>query len=164
MSILITGASGFLGSYFKYKTETQKINFIERSNKDVKNFILTNNSNKKFYFYNQSIEEVLKSCPEGAVIVDENVLPQGDDAKFFDAWEFDSNGNVIVNIDTAKAWQLKFYNFGAIDTAQKRQLNTLTGIDNTIDDATWLAGLQADRVKIAAATSTSELLTISLPT
>jgi dTDP-4-dehydrorhamnose reductase len=59
MSILITGASGFLGSYFKYKTETQKINFIERSNKDVKNFILTNNSNKKFYFYNKSIEEVL---------------------------------------------------------------------------------------------------------
>lgn len=64
MSILITGASGFLGSYFKYKTENQKIYYLERSNRDTRNFVLTNSSDKKFHFYNKSIEEVLNNSIE----------------------------------------------------------------------------------------------------
>jgi len=43
------------------------------------------------------INEVLaKDCPVGAIIVDESALPQGDDAKYFDAWVL-NNGLVIVN-------------------------------------------------------------------
>ena len=44
-----------------------------------------------------SIEEVLiKDCPQGAIIVDESILPQGADADFFDAWEL-VDGKVVVN-------------------------------------------------------------------
>ena len=47
-----------------------------------------------------SIEAVLaKDCPEGAIIVSEEVLPKDDD--FFDAWEL-ANGVVSVNLDKAK--------------------------------------------------------------
>jgi len=49
------------------------------------------------------IEQVLaKDCPSGAIIVDDSILPQGDGALFFDAWEL-SNGSVSVNLDKAKA-------------------------------------------------------------
>ena len=50
-----------------------------------------------------SIEAVLnKDCPQGAIIVDDSTLPQGDGALFFDAWEL-ANGSVSVNLDKAKA-------------------------------------------------------------
>lgn len=43
------------------------------------------------------INEVLtKDCPAGAIIVDDSVLPQGEDKQFFDAWEL-VNGKVVVN-------------------------------------------------------------------
>ena len=43
------------------------------------------------------IEEVLtKDCPAGAIIVDDSILPQGEDANYFDAWEL-INGQVVVN-------------------------------------------------------------------
>jgi len=43
------------------------------------------------------IEEVLaKDCPAGAIIVDNSILPQGEDANYFDAWEL-VNGQVVVN-------------------------------------------------------------------
>ena len=42
------------------------------------------------------IEEVLaKDCPEGAMIIDDSELPQGED-EFFNAWEL-VNGKVVVN-------------------------------------------------------------------
>jgi len=45
------------------------------------------------------IQEVLtKDCPEGAIIVDDSTLPQGDDANYFDAWVL-NNGIVTVNAD-----------------------------------------------------------------
>lgn len=107
-----------------------------------------------------SINEVLaKDCPAGAIIVDDSVLPQGDDAKFFDAWELNS-GQVTVNLETAKAHKLSAYNANAVQEAQKRQLNTLAGLENTPDDATWSAKLTADRNAIASATSTTELAAI----
>ena len=47
-----------------------------------------------------SIEEVLvKDCPDGAIIIDSDVLPQDND--FFNAWELVS-GSVLVNIGRAK--------------------------------------------------------------
>ena len=43
------------------------------------------------------IEEVLiKDCPENAIIVDDSIIPQGDDAKYCDAWEL-VDGKVVVN-------------------------------------------------------------------
>lgn len=49
-----------------------------------------------------SIEAVLtKDCPKGALIVENNALPQGVGASFFDAWEL-ADGVVTVNLAKAK--------------------------------------------------------------
>ena len=43
------------------------------------------------------INEVLaKDCPSGAIIVDDSILPKGDDANYFDAWVL-KNGEVTVD-------------------------------------------------------------------
>ena len=107
-----------------------------------------------------SVEAVLKKdCPEGAIIVDADTLPQGSDAIFFDAWEL--NGSTItVNFTKAQAIKLTQYNATAIEEAQKRQLNTLAGIENAVSDADFIAKLTADRASIASATTTAELVAI----
>jgi hypothetical protein len=107
-----------------------------------------------------AIEAVLvKDCPVGSIIVDDSVLPTGSDAQFFDAWEL--NGSTItVNLNKAKAIKLAEYNTNALQEAQKRQLNTLSGITNDVDDATWLAKLNADRQTINNATTTDQLVAI----
>ena len=106
------------------------------------------------------IEEVLiKDCPLNAIIIDDSILPTGADAQFFDAWELQGT-TITVNLDKAKAIKLAEYNTNALQEAQKRQLNTLSGITNNVDDATWLAKLNADRQVIQNATSTHELVTI----
>ena len=104
------------------------------------------------------INEVLaKDCPTSAIIVDDSVLPQGADAQFFDAWEL-ADGKITVNFEKAKAIALKAFNAKALQEAQARQLNTLAGIANAEDDATWTAALTAGREKIANATTTAELV------
>jgi len=104
------------------------------------------------------INEVLaKDCPAGAIIVDDSTLPQGADAQFFDAWEL-VDGKVVVNFSKAQAIALKGFNATALQEAQARQLNTLAGIANAIDDATWSASLTAGREKIANATTTADLV------
>ena len=106
------------------------------------------------------INEVLtKDCPAGAIIVDDSTLPKGADAQFFDAWELNGS-TVTVNLAKAKEHKLARYNAEALQEAQKRQLNTLAGLTNTPDDATWSAKLTADRAAISAATTTTELATI----
>jgi len=46
-----------------------------------------------------NIENVLKEhCPEGALVIDDSELPQGDDSNYFDAWQL-VDGKVIVNQD-----------------------------------------------------------------
>ena len=109
------------------------------------------------------IEEVLtKDCPAGAIIVDDSILPQGADAQFFDAWVL--NGTTItVNIAKAQADRLAQFNSAAIQVAQKRQLNTLAGLPNATDDATFTAELTAGRTAIANATTTAQLITINNP-
>ena len=106
------------------------------------------------------INEVLaKDCPAGAIIVDSSALPQGADAQFFDAWEL-ADGQVSVNFEKAKAIKLAQFNAAAVAEAQKRQLNTLAGIDNEIADADFIAKLTAGRASIASATTTAELVAI----
>jgi hypothetical protein len=46
------------------------------------------------------IEEVLvKDCPAGAMIVDSSILPEGDDANYFDAWVLN---NGVITVDATK--------------------------------------------------------------
>ena len=107
-----------------------------------------------------SIKEVqIKDTPEGSIIVDDSTLPQGADAQFFDAWELDGS-TVTVNLEKSRAIKLAQYNATALQEAQKRQLNTLAGIENTPSDADFVAKLQADRAAIAAAKTTAELVAI----
>jgi hypothetical protein len=106
------------------------------------------------------INEVLvKDCPAGAIIVEDSVLPQGDDAQFFDAWEL-ANGKVTVNFEKARAIKLAQFNAKAVEEAQKRQLNTLAAIDNAVSDADFTASLVAGRASIASATTTAQLAAI----
>ena len=106
------------------------------------------------------INEVLaKDCPAGAIIVDDSTLPQGADAQFFDAWELNGS-TVTVNFAKAQTVKLAQFNANAVQEAQKRQLNTLAGIANTPDDATFTAKLASDRASIAAATTTAQLIAI----
>ena len=109
------------------------------------------------------INEVLtKDCPSGASIVDNSALPQGADAQFFDAWEL-SGSTVTVNFAKAQAQKLAQFNAAAVQVAQARQLNTLTGIDNAVADADFTASLTAGRASIASATTTAELVAVVNP-
>jgi len=63
-------------------------------------------------------------------------------------------------LEKARAIKLAQYNAAAVQEAQKRQLNTLAAIDNAVSDETFTAKLTADRVSIAAATTTAELAAI----
>ena len=109
------------------------------------------------------IQEVLaKDCPAGAIIIDDSTLPQGADAQFFDAWEL-ANGQVSVNFEKAKAMKLAQFNAAAVQEAQKRQLNTLAGINNEIADADFIAGLAAGRTAIANAKTTADLVAVANP-
>ena len=104
------------------------------------------------------INEVLsKDAPAGAIIVDNSVLPQGADAQFFDAWELNGS-TVTVNFAKAQAQKLAQFNAAAVQEAQKRQLNTLAGIENAVSDADFIASLTAGRASIASATTTAELV------
>ena len=106
------------------------------------------------------IDEVLiKDCPEGAIIVDESVLPTGDDEKFFDAWVLDGS-TISIDLDKAKADYLKSFNNSVVKQAQTRQLNTMSGIANLTDDATWLSEVTKCRDTIQNATNTTEILQI----
>ena len=109
------------------------------------------------------IETVLtKDCPAGAIIIDDSVLPQGADAQFFDAWEL-ANGQVSVNFEKAKAQKLAQFNAAAVQEAQKRQLNTLAGIENAVADADFTTELTAGRTAIANAKTTADLVAVANP-
>jgi hypothetical protein len=109
------------------------------------------------------IQTVLtKDCPAGAIIVDDSTLPQGADAQFFDAWKL-NDSTVTVDFPTAQAHKLRDFNAAAVQVAQKRQLNTLAGIANTPDDATFTTELTNGRAAIAAATTTTQLVAIANP-
>jgi hypothetical protein len=107
------------------------------------------------------IEDVLvKDCPEGAIIIDADALPQGED-DFFDAWRL-VNGVITVDLDTAKSTTLGRFNMAAAEEAGKRNQNTSIGIANAVSDADFIANLTTKRAAIAEATSTAELRVISV--
>lgn len=104
------------------------------------------------------INDVLvKDCPSGALIIDDSKLPK--DNEFFNAWEL-VDGTVVVNFEKAQAVKLAAVNAVVLAEAQKRQLNTLAGIDNDVSDADFLADAKAKREAIAAATTIEELKAI----
>jgi hypothetical protein len=83
------------------------------------------------------IEEVLtRDCPEGAIIIDDSALPQGDDAKYFDAWELVGD-KVVVN-------QTKKQSFIVAQTAEitikQNALAKLAALGLTEDEVKALLG------------------------
>ena len=83
------------------------------------------------YLESNTIETVLvKDCPQGAIIVNESDLPQGEDA-YFDAWEL-VNGKVTVN-ETKKT---------AIISSQQTQENAKTSAQSKLA----ALGLTADEI------------------
>jgi hypothetical protein len=109
------------------------------------------------------IQTVLtKDCPPEAIIIDDSTLPQGIDNQFFDAWELNGS-TVTVNLTKAKAIKLAQFNSSAMQVAQKRQLNTLSGIANDKTDSEFLNELADGRTAIANAQTTAELALITNP-
>jgi hypothetical protein len=84
-----------------------------------------------------SIQTVLtKDCPTGAIIVDESALPQGDDAKYFDAWVLN---NGLVTVDATKKANLIAAE-QAVTTAKASALAKLTALGLTQAEVTALVG------------------------
>ena len=107
------------------------------------------------------IEEVLaKDCPAHAVIVDESILPQGED-DFFNAWRL-NNGVITVDLETARSIQLAKFNAEAAAQAILRRNNSDIGIPNFMSDSDFISMLNSKREAIAAATSTAELRAIGI--
>ena len=83
------------------------------------------------------INEVLaKDCPSSAIIVDESALPQGDDAKYFDAWVLN---NGVVTVDETKK-QAIIDAIQAPITAKASALSKLTALGLTQDEVKALIG------------------------
>lgn len=107
------------------------------------------------------IEDVLaKDCPESAIIIDADALPQGED-DFFNAWRL-VDGTVVLDLAAAKSLAVSRFNNDAKIEAAERAKNTSIGIDNDVSDADFLASLTAKRLEIDAATSTAELRAVKV--
>lgn len=107
------------------------------------------------------IEDVLaKDCPEGAIIINVDNLPQGED-DFFDAWRL-VDGVVAVDVAAAKSLAISKFNNDAKIEAAERAKNISIGINNDVSDADFLANLTAKRFEIDGATSTAELRAVKV--
>ena len=73
---------------------------------------------------------LINDCPEGAIIIDDSELPQGDDANYFDAWEL-VDGKVSVN-------QAKKTEIQNAKTAKETALAKLIALGLTEEEATAL--------------------------
>jgi len=71
---------------------------------------------------------------------------------------------IAIDLEKAKQETLRKYNFFAVQVAQARQLNTMTGVENAVSDVDWIASLNAGRAAINSAVSLDDLLAISMPT
>jgi len=108
-----------------------------------------------------TIREVLaKDCPEGAIIVDVDTLPNADN-DFFDAWRL-NNGVVTVDLAAAKEIHLARLNAAAKQEATHRATNSAIGVPNALSDADFVQMLSTKRSQIAAATFTSELRAVTI--
>ena len=87
-----------------------------------------------------SIEEVLaKDCPNHAVIVDESILPQGDDVNYFDAWVLN---NGVVTVDATKKATIIAKQEAEV-AAKESALSKLTALGLTADEVKALLGVSA---------------------
>ena len=78
-----------------------------------------------------SVEEVLvKACPKDAIIIDDSLLPQGDDANYFDAWVLN---NGVVTVDATKKAAIIAKQQAKI-TAKTSALTKLTTLGLTQDE------------------------------
>ena len=59
--------------------------------------------------------------------------------------------------------KLAQFNAAAVQEAQKRQLNTLAGIENAVADADFTAELTVGRTAIANAKTTADLVAVANP-
>jgi hypothetical protein len=107
------------------------------------------------------IEDVLaKDCPEHAVIVDADQLPQDED-DFFDAWRL-VNGLVIVDLNAAKGIAVGRLNILAKEAVSQRAMNTAIGIDNDVSDADFAETVIAKRSELGACETTAEIRAVKL--
>ena len=106
-------------------------------------------------------EKDIPSIATNVAIVDYSTIPENYH-NFHDAWIWNGT-NLTIDIVKAKEYYLSIYNQSAIKEAQKRQLNTLTGVKNVLDDTTWQAKLENDRANIEKASTIDDLIAISLP-
>lgn len=107
------------------------------------------------------IEDVLaKDCPEGAIVIDADDLPQGED-DLFDAWRL-INGVVTIDLEAARSLQLDRLNSFAKQEAVNRALNVAIGVGNALSDADFLTDLNVKRAEIAAAFSVAELRAVKV--
>jgi hypothetical protein len=104
-----------------------------------------------------------KDTPSGSLIVDSSMLPQGNDALYFDAWEL-HDSTVSVNIAKAQIIHTNKFNAAAMVAHQTRTANTAIGLPNTLSDAQWSSNVSNNRSLIANTTTTSELVAIAMPT
>lgn len=71
---------------------------------------------------------------------------------------------ITINIDRAKEVHLEKYNSHAVQAAQQRTASKLAGVALSIaDDTEWVNKLNADRMAIASATTTAEILSVQFP-
>jgi len=103
-----------------------------------------------------------KDCPAGAIIVDNNTLPQGSGVQFFDSWEL--NGNIVsVNIPKAKSQQNSNLNQLAYTENGHRAIKTLSGLTNVLSDSDWKTLLNISQAAIDNSTTTDELVAAIIP-
>lgn len=105
-----------------------------------------------------SIDDVLsKDCPAGAMIVNDEILPKGNDAFFFDAWEL-KGSSITVNMVKAKTIMLSNLNNLAKSEANHRMTNAAIGVNNKLSDENWIALLTSCRAAIEASQTTTDLV------
>lgn len=109
------------------------------------------------------IQSVLvKDCPNGAIIVDDSTLPQGDDSVFFDSWVLNGS-TVTVDITKAKEQATKQLNSIAYREVQHRANKVGIGMSNVMSDSDWTIALTTARSAITASTTTSQLIAAIAP-
>jgi len=106
-------------------------------------------------------EKDIPSIATDVSIVDYLSIPENYH-NFHDAWIWNGS-EITIDIVKAKEYYLYIYNQSALKEAQKRQLNSLAGVKNVLDDATWQAKLENDRANIEKASTIDDLIAISLP-
>jgi len=103
-----------------------------------------------------------KDTPAGSIIVDDNTLPKGTDAKFFDAWVL-NNLAVTVYMPKAISLQTSILNRMAYAEAQHRTAKAGAGLANVLSDADWAALLATARTAVTEAANTDALVAAVAP-